>query len=155
MNIRLCCIFGRIWRRWRITSCWIRTKHHQFRMLSIITGAFEWKFDRNDLSIVSNCRKVILLHDNARPHAVFGYITKPVGTRMEGSPTPDLASSDYYLLRSTQHDLGDTHFANYEEVKKWIAEWIELKDKQFYRRGIQLLPERWEKIIGSEGKYFH
>lgn len=66
----------------------------------------------------------------------------------------DLAPSDYHLFRLMQHDLEDTPFANYGEVTKWVAEWINSKNKPFYRHGIQLLPERWEKVIGSKGKYF-
>jgi len=53
-----------------------------------------------------------------------------------------------------QHALTDTHFSNYEEVHKWMDEWIALKDTAFYRRGIALLSERLEKIVESEGKYF-
>ncbi|EZA46668.1 hypothetical protein X777_03448 [Ooceraea biroi] len=41
-----------------------------------------------------------------------------------------------------QHALEDTHFDNLEEVRKFVDEWI-----NFYRGGIDLLPERWEKII--------
>ena len=53
-----------------------------------------------------------------------------------------------------QHALEDTHFHNYREVENWVAEWIGLKDKQFFRHGIQFLPEKWEKVIASESKYF-
>jgi len=44
--------------------------------------------------------------------------------------------------------MEDTHFANYEEVKNGLLNGSKVK-KQFYRRGIQLLPERWKKIIYS------
>jgi len=60
--------------------------------------------------------------------------------------SPDLTFSDYYLFRSMQHGLVDTHFRNYEEmcegVRKWINEWIASKNQSFYRRRIYLLPER-------------
>jgi len=34
------------------------------------------------------------------------------------------------------------HFSSYEEIQKWMDEWIASKDTAFYRRGIAMLPER-------------
>ncbi|KAG5309960.1 MOS1T transposase, partial [Pseudoatta argentina] len=52
------------------------------------------------------------------------------------------------------HGLADQHFWSYEEVKNWIDSWIASKDDQFFRRGIRTLPERWEKVVASDGQYF-
>jgi len=58
--------------------------------------------------------KVILQHDNARPH-----IARPVKTYFETLKwkvllhppySPDVAPSDYHLFRSMAHGLGDQHF---------------------------------------------
>lgn len=68
--------------------------------------------------------------------------------------SPDIAPSDFYLFRLMTHDLADQHFRSYEEAKNWIDSWIASKDKQFFRRGIQKLPQRWEKVVASDGKYF-
>ncbi|EGI66432.1 Mariner Mos1 transposase [Acromyrmex echinatior] len=101
--------------------------------------------------------KVILQHDNARSH-----VAKVVKTYLEmlkwevlpHSPySPDVASSDYHLFRSMAH-LADQHFRSYEEVKNWIDSWIASKDDQFFRRGIRMLSERWEKMVASNGQYF-
>ncbi|GFW54355.1 mariner Mos1 transposase [Trichonephila clavipes] len=68
--------------------------------------------------------KVILQHDNARPH-----VAKVVKTYLETLKwevlhhplySPDLAPSDYPLFRSMAHGLADQHFRSYEEVKNWI-----------------------------------
>ncbi|KAG5307583.1 MOS1T transposase, partial [Pseudoatta argentina] len=84
--------------------------------------------------------KVILQHDNARPH-----VAKVIKTYLEtlkwevlSHPpySPDVAPSDYHLLRSMAHDLANQHFRIYEEVKNWIDSWIASKDDQFFRRGI-------------------
>ncbi|KAG5318711.1 MOS1T transposase, partial [Pseudoatta argentina] len=39
-------------------------------------------------------------------------------------------------------------------TKKWIDSWIASKDMSFFRRGIHVLPERWEKVVFSDGQYF-
>jgi len=100
----------------------------------------------------------MLLHDNARPHVAKAVKKKLMQLEWKVLPhptySPDLAPLDYYLFQSMQHGLVDTHFRNYEDVQKWIDEWIASKDQSFYRRGIYLLPKRWKKCIASEGKYF-
>jgi len=89
--------------------------------------------------------KVILQHDNARPH-----IAKSVKTYLETlkwevlphSPySPDIAPSDYHLFRSMAYGLADQHLRSYEEVKNWIVTWIASKHEQFFRRGICTLPK--------------
>ncbi|KAG5313031.1 MOS1T transposase, partial [Pseudoatta argentina] len=49
----------------------------------------------------------------------------------------------------------DRRFHSYEEAQKWIDSWIASKDMSFFRRGIHVLPERWSKVVESDGKYFH
>ncbi|KAG5325204.1 MOS1T transposase, partial [Pseudoatta argentina] len=102
--------------------------------------------------------KVILLHDNARPH-----VAKPVKTYLETLKwevlphplySPDIAPSDFHLFRSMEHGLADRRFHSYEEAQKWIDSWIASKDMSFFRRGIHVLPERWEKVVSSDGQYF-
>lgn len=102
--------------------------------------------------------KVILLHDNARPH-----VAKPVKAYLESLKwevlphppySPDIAPSDYHLFRSMAHGLSNQRFNSYDEVKNWIDTWIASKDEQFFRRGIRSLPERWEKVVASQGHYF-
>ncbi|KAG5319748.1 MOS1T transposase, partial [Pseudoatta argentina] len=102
--------------------------------------------------------KVILLHDNARPH-----VAKPGKTYLETLKwevlphplySPDIAPSDFHLFRSMAHGLADRRFHSYEEAQKWIDSWIASKDMSFFRRGIHVLPERWEKVVSSDGQYF-
>ena len=52
------------------------------------------------------------------------------------------------------HALAEEHFNSYEDVEKWVSEWIASNDESFFRRGIRLLPERWEKVIANDGQYF-
>ena len=98
--------------------------------------------------------KVILQHDNARPHVAKVDKTYLETLKWEVLPhlpySSDVAPSDYHLFRSMAHGLADQHFRSYEEVRNWIAS----KDDQFFRCGIRTLPERWEKVVASDGQYF-
>jgi len=49
-------------------------------------------------------------------------------------------------LSSTSHHINDT--------KNCIGDWIASEDEAFFRRGIHMLPERWEKVVASDGHYF-
>ena len=103
--------------------------------------------------------KVILQHDNARPHVASAVKTYLETLKWEVLPhppySPDIAPSDYYLFRSMTHGLAEQHFTSYEDTKKWVDSWIASKDVSFFRRGIQMLPERWEKVVASDGQYFN
>ncbi|KAG5325741.1 MOS1T transposase, partial [Pseudoatta argentina] len=68
--------------------------------------------------------------------------------------SPDIAPSDFHLFRSMAHGLADRRFHSYEDAQKWIDSWIASKDMSFFRRGIHVLPERWEKVVSSDGQYF-
>ena len=101
--------------------------------------------------------KLIFLHDNAPSHMstmVQNYLETLHSTGKYPIPySPDLASSDYHLFSSMVHALAEQHFDSYEDVRKWLDEFVS-KDEEFFWRGIHKLPERWEKCIVSEGKYF-
>lgn len=106
----------------------------------------------------SGTRQVMLLHDNARPHTAKATMEVISSLGWEILPhaaySPDLAPSDYYLFRSLQHHLSDSHFRSPEKVKKSIDEFFESELPSFFRSGIRKLAERWQKCIESEGDYF-
>jgi len=102
--------------------------------------------------------KIILLHDNARPHVAAPVKTYLETLKWEVLPyppySPDIASSDYHLFRSMTHGLSEQYFTSYEDTKNCIDDWIASKDEAFFRRGTNMLPERWEKVVASDGHYF-
>lgn len=102
--------------------------------------------------------KVIFLDDNAPPHRtrttkdlVESYSWEPLA---HAAYSPHMAPSDYHLFASMGHALSAQHFNSYENVKKWLDDWFAAKNGQFFWRGIQKLPERWEKCVASDGNYF-
>ena len=101
--------------------------------------------------------KIILQHDNARPHVcnVVKTVLKTIGWEVLPHPpySPDVAPSDYYLFRSMSHGLAEQQFTNYEEVKKWLDDWIASKNHKFFWDGIHKLPKNWQKIVVNDGNY--
>lgn len=102
--------------------------------------------------------KVILLHDNARPHVasqVKMYLEKLRWEILPHPPySPDTAPSDYHLFRSMTQALADQNFSSFEEVENWVASWIASKDEEFFKSGIRMLPEKWARVVASDGQYF-
>ena len=67
---------------------------------------------------------------------------------------PDLAPSDYHMFRSMAHFLRGRNFESIEAVEVDLGEFFASKTRDWYRRGIINLAERWFKTIESEGLYF-
>jgi len=49
------------------------------------------------------------------------------------------------------HGLSEQHCTSYEDTKNCIDDWIASKD-EFFRRSIHM-PERWQKVVASDGHY--
>lgn len=101
---------------------------------------------------------IILQHDNARPHFAKSVkeTLKILGWEVLPHPpySPDIAPSDFHLFRSMQHSLAGHTFKSYQDIEKWMDQWIATKDQKFFYRGIHSLPERWSKVVAANGKYF-
>ncbi|KIH42827.1 hypothetical protein ANCDUO_27183 [Ancylostoma duodenale] len=62
--------------------------------------------------------------------------------------------TDYHLFRSMSHGLSEQRFQSFEDVEKWVKEWIKSEDEAFYRYGVRLLSEIWGKVMTNEHQYF-
>jgi hypothetical protein len=69
------------------------------------------------------------------------------------SYSPDLASSDYHLFRSLSNNLRGVSFNNGAELQNWLDEIFTAKPADFFKRGIENLPKRWEAVVSNGGEY--
>jgi histone-lysine N-methyltransferase SETMAR len=102
--------------------------------------------------------RVVFLQDNARPHVANMTLQKinQLGWESLIHPpySPDCAPSDYHLFASLSHSLAGKNFPNLAEVKKHLRLYFASKPTEFYSRGIELLPEKWQLMIDHNGDYF-
>ncbi|XP_046815308.1 histone-lysine N-methyltransferase SETMAR-like [Vespa crabro] len=99
---------------------------------------------------------VVFQQHNARPNSRLIYHQKLL--QLEWARMPDapyyleLASSDYYLLRSLQNFLDGKTFTSNELVKYHLVRFFVRKHQKFYDRQIILLPERWQNVMKQNGQ---
>jgi histone-lysine N-methyltransferase SETMAR len=105
-----------------------------------------------------NRKGVLLLHDNARPHVAEITRAKLNELSWEVLPhppySPDISPCDYYLFLSMSNFLANKRFKTEDEVKNEVDRFFKSKNQDFYSRGIQLLVERWQKVVDCNGDYF-
>ncbi|UYV74225.1 hypothetical protein LAZ67_11002523 [Cordylochernes scorpioides] len=96
-------------------------------------------------------RKVLLVPDNARPHAVRTTQTLLENFKWEifthPPYSPELAPSDFHLFPALKLHLGDKHFANDDEVQAEANHWLRRQDTAWYNSGIKKLLQRYQKCL--------
>jgi histone-lysine N-methyltransferase SETMAR len=106
---------------------------------------------------LANQKAVILLHDNSRPHVaqLTQQKIEQLGWEVLPHPpwSPDLAPSDYHLFLSLRNYLCNKHYEDFDELKSDLTAFFESKPGSFYRCGIELLPERWSKVVENNDDY--
>lgn len=101
--------------------------------------------------------KPLLQQDNARPHTANLTIqtVQQLGWTLLPHPaySPDLAPSDYHLFGNLKKPLRGKHFANIDEMKVAVNQWLSETPKEFFANGIRKLTKRWEKCVAIGGDY--
>jgi histone-lysine N-methyltransferase SETMAR len=96
---------------------------------------------------------VMLLHDNARPHAAARTQTMLQEFGWEVFERPDLAPSDFHLFPKLKEFFGGRRFKSDEEVRDAVKEWLNGLAAEVYDEGIQKLIARYEKCLNVGGDY--
>ncbi|UYV74155.1 hypothetical protein LAZ67_11002260 [Cordylochernes scorpioides] len=100
-------------------------------------------------------RKVLLVHDNARPHAVRTTQTLLESFKWVIFPHPpyslDLTPSDFHLFPALKLHLGGKHFANDDEVQAEANHWLRRQDTAWYNSGIKKLLQRYQICLDRNG----
>lgn len=102
-------------------------------------------------------KKVVYHHDNAPAHSSLKSMAKIHDLHFEllAHPpySPDLAPSDYYLFPNLKRWLQGKRFYTNEEVKWETEAYFGDLDKTYYKKGIEMLKNRWTKCIELKGDY--
>jgi histone-lysine N-methyltransferase SETMAR len=64
-----------------------------------------------------------------------------------------LAPLDYHLFLSLTNNLRGVTFNNNAELQKWLGEFFTDKPADFFKHGIENLPERWKAVVNNGGEY--
>ena len=93
-------------------------------------------------------KRVILHHDNARPHSSpNGADHQQPGPETAPSYSPDLAPSDFHLFGPLKEFTRGTKFESDDEVKSVVSNWLRHQSKDFYGERIRKLVRRWGKCV--------
>jgi len=99
--------------------------------------------------------RVLLLHDNARPHTAAHTVDTLRDLKFEVLKhppySPDLAPSDFRLFGPMKEHLGGHKFAD-DELMEVIQNWLKATPKSFFLEGIRKLVDRWTKCVAKQGE---
>ncbi|CAB3259485.1 unnamed protein product [Arctia plantaginis] len=68
--------------------------------------------------------------------------------------SPDLAPTDYYFFQNLDNFLVGKKFNFREAVQNAFEEFVASRPADFYKKGINKLPMRWQRCVDCMGDYF-
>jgi histone-lysine N-methyltransferase SETMAR len=103
-------------------------------------------------------RGPLLIHDGATPHSAtltrnkleeLGWAELPLPPR-----SPDIAPTDYHFNSALSQYLKGKRFNDEHDTLAAVEAFIQSKEgTDFFKRGIEALPKRWQMIIDTNGNY--
>ena len=100
---------------------------------------------------------VLLLHDNASSHTSRLARSAVHHCGFEELPhppySPDLAPSDFHLFPKLKEHLRGNRYADNEELKTAVSQYLTGLPEEFFSQGIGKLKTRYEKCIAIKGDY--
>ena len=67
--------------------------------------------------------------------------------------SPDLATSDYFLLPNLKQRLAGKRYESNDDAISAVRDFFEGQEENFYAPGIQALQHRWKKCVDHKGDY--
>jgi hypothetical protein len=65
----------------------------------------------------------------------------------------DLSPSDYHLFLSLCNNLRRVSFNHDAELQHWLDDFFTDKPADFFKHGMENLPECWETVVNNGGEY--
>lgn len=66
---------------------------------------------------------------------------------------PDLSPTDFHIFQKFQFAFNTTLFTRLEEVEQHVFKYWDSRRSKFFKEPITILPEKWHRIIETEGDY--
>jgi len=102
-------------------------------------------------------KRVLLLHNNARPHTAAHTVDTLRALKFEVLKHPPYrpasAPWDFHLFGPMKEHLRGQKFADDNEVTEAVQSWSKATPKSFFLEGIRKLVDRWTKCIAKQGDY--
>jgi len=124
-------------------------RFHYGRSVSATIDSFEL-CEKNGRNMSKDMNKVILLHDNARPHVVkvvkifFYDFKRNVQMRPHLTASAVFFGHCSFWLLVVPKDAASHRFTSIAEIENWLQNWIASKES-FFRDGIRKLRKRGKK----------
>jgi len=100
---------------------------------------------------------LVLLHENARRHTT--HLTINTFQKMNWevlehpAHNPDLAPFDFHLFGPLKNTLRGRKFADDDDVKGAVNDWLRNQTKNFFSGGIKKFTDFWAKCIQNKENY--
>ena len=123
------------------------------------------QLDRVYDALVEKCpslvrrKRALFQQDNAKSHTsrkTSNKFEELDGIEVLPHPvySPDVAPSEYGLLRSMQHFMKGRRLESFDEFKEACQEFFDSKPKDWYFDQIRKLADHWQKVVDNDALYF-